>query len=325
MGASALNLKNPSDLYASLFFSRTVQDDIINRFNLGQHYKVSDRDDLRTLIAKRTHADVGKDGIITLSYTDIGRDTSAEIANGMIDAMYRIAKKLAKEESIRRLEFYDNLIEDAKNNVIHDLAKLLEAEQQTGLTRLKDQETMSASAIVELKGMIASREIMLSKMLLTATRYHPEIVRASAELNALKSQLNQIDYPKYKAPQINESKNLLLSFQTYPELLSKVQPLRTIVDIDNKVLEDLIKARTLSTIDDSRDSSVISILDQAVAPTKKSGPRVFLNAIFGVIISFLLVIILLVVWDYLFTDQARRERWKLIFKAYDIRIKNISR
>jgi uncharacterized protein involved in exopolysaccharide biosynthesis len=87
-------------------------------------------------------------------------------------------------------------------------------------------------------------------------------------------------------------------------------------EINSNVLEQLIKARALSRIDESRDFSVISILDPAVAPTKKSGPRVFVNASVGALIGFLLAIIFALAWDILFTDQARRERWRKVWQSF---------
>jgi uncharacterized protein involved in exopolysaccharide biosynthesis len=316
LGASALNLKTPSDLYASLFFSRTVQDDVIEKYSLAKHYGISDRDKLSVYVSKRTRAEVGKDGIITLAYTDIGSQSSADIANGMIDAMYRIAQRLARSQSARRLEFYDNLIDDARKNLSTATEKLVKAEQETGLTQLREQESLSASAIVELKGMIASREISLAKMEITATSYHPEVIRIRSELQALRAQLNLIDSPMRNPKENNGNKNLLFSFQNYSELRAKVEPLRREVDIGSKVLEELIRARALSRIDDSRDFSVISILDSAVAPTEKSGPRVFLNAIYGLLIGAVLTMMTLIAWDILFTDEARRERWKTVFISF---------
>jgi uncharacterized protein involved in exopolysaccharide biosynthesis len=84
VGAAALTLKNPSDLYASMLLSRTVQDDAIARFKLQAHYGIDDIDLARVEVAKRTKVEVGKDGIITLSYTDKTGVMAANVANGLI-------------------------------------------------------------------------------------------------------------------------------------------------------------------------------------------------------------------------------------------------
>ena len=323
LGESALTLKNPSDLYASLFFSRSVQDDVIKQFDLGRHYDVDDIDDLRVLVGKRTKVEVGRDGIITLAYTDKKGDSAADIANGMISAMYTIARKLARAESERRLEFYDGLIIEARKKLENSSNALLEMERLTGLTRLKGQEEASSAVVVELRGMIATRQVELQKMAVVATNNHPEVVRMQTELAALKSQLASIAGPRSRRTTTGSSdtsnkvnEEIFVPFQSYAELRAKVEPLRREEEINNNVLEQLTKARALSRIDESRDFSVISILDAAVAPTKKSGPRVFVNAAIGALIGFFLAIIFALAWDILFTDSERRDRWQKVFKAF---------
>lgn len=318
LGASALTLKNPSDLYAALFYSRTVQDDVIAQFKLAQHYGVSDRDDLRALVGKRTKVEVGRDGIITLAYTDKSADSAAAIANGMIQAMYRIAQLLAKGEAERRTEFYDALIQQARKQVSDATAHLQKIEEETGLTRLHGQEEANSAATVELKGLIASREVELRKMRVTATDQHPEVVRTQSELNALRKQLAQLGSTASLNDKTGEvgDKGLFFRVDQYAQLRAKVDPLRREVEINSNVLEQLIRARALSRVDESRDFSVISILDAAVAPTKKSGPRIYVNAAVGALIGLFLALIVALVWDILFTDPARRARWAQVFRSF---------
>jgi tyrosine-protein kinase Etk/Wzc len=323
LGASALTLKNPSDLYASLFFSRSVQDDVIRKFDLKTHYEIDDIDDLRVFVGKRTKVEVGRDGIITLSYTDKNGESAADIANGMISAMYTIARKLARGESERRLEFYDGLIVEARKTLENSSRKLLEMERITGLTRLKGQEEASSAVIVELRGMIATRQVELQKMAVVATENHPEVVRMQTELAALKSQLASIAGARSKRTSSGNTdstsktnEEIFVPFQSYAELRAKVEPLRREEEINSNVFEQLTKARALSRIDESRDFSVISILDTAVPPTKKSGPRVFVNAAVGALIGFFLAIIFALSWDILFTDPDRRDRWRKVFAAF---------
>jgi tyrosine-protein kinase Etk/Wzc len=327
LGSSALTLKNPSDLYASLFFSRSVQDDVIDRFKLAQHYGVKDIDLLRAVIAKRTKVEVGKDGIITLSYTDKTSARSADIANAMIEAMYKIAQRLSRSEAQRRNDFYDILIADSRQRLSLAIEELRVAENKTGLTRLKGQEEGSAAAWVELQGQISSREIELQKMAQTATLQHPEVARVRAELSALQQQMQRL-FPKEMYSELEmkyrdqtsklqfRNPDLLLPFQTYADSRALVEPARRMVENHANVLEQLIKAQALSRVDETRDFSAISILDAAVAPTRKSGPRIYINAAVGGLIGFMLALMLALTWDIFFTDLARRARWGNVYRSF---------
>ena len=323
VGAAALTLKNPSDLYASMLLSRTVQDDAIARFKLQARYGIDDIDLARVEVAKRTKVEVGKDGIITLSYTDKTGLMAADVANGLIDAMYRVASRLARQDDARRMAFYDRLIEEARQTQDTADLRLLEIEVKTGLTRMKGQEESSTAAMVELRGMIATREVELAKYSVTATARHPEMVRLQSELTGLRAQLGRLEPRVFgksglpddgvkKFEQARRDKNLLLPFGDYAQRRALVEPARRDVENAQNVVAQLVKAREFSRGDDTRDLSVMQILDEAVAPTRKSGPKVVFNTVAATIMGFFFAVMAALVWDILFTDMDRRQRWRLV-------------
>jgi tyrosine-protein kinase Etk/Wzc len=327
VGAAALTLKNPSDLYASMLLSRTVQDDAIGRFKLQAHYGMDDLDLARVEVAKRTKVEVGKDGIITLSYADKTSLMAANVANGLIEAMYRVASRLARQDNARRMAFYDGLIEEARQTQEAADLRLLEVERKTGLTRLKGQEESSTAAMVELRGMIATREVEIAKSSVTATARHPEMVRLQSELTGLRMQLErlesrvfgksgQLDDAAMQSEQTRKGKSLFLPFSDYAQRRALVEPARRDVENAQNVVAQLVKAREFSRGDDTRDLSVMQILDTAVAPTRKSGPRVVFNAIAATIVGLLLAIMAALAWDILFTDTDRRQRWRSVAKSF---------
>jgi tyrosine-protein kinase Etk/Wzc len=316
-------LKNPSDLYASLFLSRTVQDAVIEKFNLQESYEIDDADDLRLEVAKRTKVSVGKDGVISLSYTDLSAQGSADIANGLIEAMYQVARRLARDDTRRRLEFYDGLLDEARKKYQVASQKLLEMERETGLTRLKGQEESSASAMAELRGLIATREVELQRASLVATDRNPDVMRLRQELGALRGQLSRLEssgrlpeQSKFTGKDDPKSKNLFVPFNQYADRRTLVEPLRQEIEIMEKLIADLTKAREFSRGDETRDLSVMQVLDYAVPPTRKAGPKVVGNAIIAFVIVAILTAVLVVLFDILFTDPQRRARWDRVRQSF---------
>jgi tyrosine-protein kinase Etk/Wzc len=327
LGAAALTLKNPSDLYASLLLSRSVQDAVIHNFRLAEHYKLDDIDDLRGSVLKRTKVQVGKDGVITLSYTDVTAENSARIANGLIEAMYQVARHLAREDTKRRMAFYEGVIDDARQRQRAADLRLLELEMKTGLTRMKGQEESSVAAMTELRGLIVTREVEMDRARQVLTDQNPQMQRMRTEVAGLREQLARLESSgRYRAASTedilkqyeNAKKNrgLLLSFQEYAQLRTLIDPARREVEDLERVISELIKAREFSRGDETRDLSVMQVLDHAVAPTRKSGPRALINAVVGVIVGLLLTAVLVLVWDILFTDEARLERWRGVSRAF---------
>ena len=327
VGAAALTLKNPSDLYASMLVSRTVQDDAITQLQLQEHYAIEDMDLLRVEVLKRTKVEVGKDGIITLSYTDKTAKKAADVANGLINAMYRLATQLSRQDNARRMAFYDGLIKEARHTQEAADKTLLDLEMKIGLTRLKGQEESGTSAMSELRGLIATREVELSKSSATATARHPEIIRMQLELGALRRQLNRLesvsfmnaDIPRNglkKSDKNSDDENHFLPFTEYAQRRAMVEPARREVENAQAVVAQLVKAREFSRGDETRDLSVLQVLDAAVPPTRKSGPRVLINSVTWTVIGFLVSVMLTLSWDILFADVARRKRWNSLKAKY---------
>ena len=323
VGAAALTLKNPSDLYASILLSRTVQDDVIALFKLQERYSFPDADKLRVEVSRRTKVEVGKDGIITLSYNDYEPHKAAEIATGLINAMYRVASRLGREDDARRMVFYDGLIEEARLKQRAADQRLLELELKTGLTRLKGQEEISTAAMAELRGTIATREVDLSRASVTATGRHPEVLRLKSEIAGLRSQLGQMESRVFgksgdvdavhSEPGSRNEKNLFLPFNQYAQRRALVEPARRDVENAQTMVAQLVRAREFSRGDDTRDLSVMQVLDAAVAPTMKSGPRIVFNTVAATVLSFLLTLIAALSWDLVVSHPQRRQRWREVW------------
>src|SRR5215510_4212172 len=63
-------LKNPNDLYVAMLHSRTVADNIIDRFSLMSVYGKRLREDARKKLDSRTEITARKDGVISISVED---------------------------------------------------------------------------------------------------------------------------------------------------------------------------------------------------------------------------------------------------------------
>lgn len=269
LGLSAMGAKVPSDLYAQLFFSRSVQDPVIAAQGLRDHYGLASIDDARARLAAATTATVGRSGIIELAVSDRDAARSAALANALIGAMYEMGRRITREAAARQQAFYDQLIAETTARLHAADEQLLMLERSSGLTRLRGQEEASSSAVVELKGVLTTREVELAKMLRSATAQHPDVQRMHAELAALRARLAELERPR---PHADATGSLLMAPVDYPRLRRSVEPARRAVESLGVVLQDLMKARESNRIDDARDFTTIVVLDSAVAPERRSAP-----------------------------------------------------
>ncbi len=282
LGMAAMGAKNPSEVYAQLFLSRSVQDQAIQILKLGEHYKLTNPDEIRTELEKSTVANVNKAGLIELAVTDRDALRSAEIANALISGMYTVGLRITQEAARRQTEFYDNLIAETRERLRKADDQLMAVEARGGLTRLKGQEEATTATIVSLKNSVADREVELARLRRYATEQQPDVQRARAELNALHAQLAAVEKPLAR-----RQADILVAPADYPELRRLVEPARREVESLTVVLTQLQRNREASRIDDSRDLTTIVVLDPAITPSQKSWPvtsRVMFSAFAGVLL-----------------------------------------
>ena len=108
VAGASLGIKNPSDMYVSLFHSRTIEDSMVQRFGLIDRYKKKKESDARTALEDHTTVALGaKDGLIRITATDLDPKEAAEIANGYVDEFRKLSATLAISEASRRRIFFE--------------------------------------------------------------------------------------------------------------------------------------------------------------------------------------------------------------------------
>ncbi len=101
LAGGSLGIKNPSDMYVSLFRSRTVEDSVIQRFGLMGRYHKKRMSDARTEFESHSAVVLGaKDGLIRITVKDRDPKLAAEIANGYVDEFRKLSANLADHRGI---------------------------------------------------------------------------------------------------------------------------------------------------------------------------------------------------------------------------------
>lgn len=86
-----LGLKTTGDMFVGVLQSRSVADDVINKFDLRKIYGVRRYQDARLRLAARTDvAPDRKSGIITLTVSDENADRAAAMAREYVEALNRV-------------------------------------------------------------------------------------------------------------------------------------------------------------------------------------------------------------------------------------------
>lgn len=276
LAGSSLGIKNPGDMYVSLFRSRTVEDALIQRFGLMARYHKRTMYDTRKKF--ETHATVTlgvKDGLITVAVTDRDPKFAAQLANAYVDEFRKHSDTLAITEASQRRAFFQEQLLEANGNLAKAEEALKNTEQSTGVLQLDSQARALIESAAVLRGQITAKEVQLQSMHSFATPDNPQYMLAQQQLDALKAQLAKVAGPGGSAgSDVGVSKsNIPQAGIAYLNSLRDVRYYETVVEL-------LARQFELAKLDEARQGT-IQVSDIAVPPERKSSPYRFLTVMVG--------------------------------------------
>ena len=266
--------------------SRTVADNLVARFGLKDLYERETLQDTRRELEQRTTISHGRDGIITISFEDRDRKRAADVANGYVDELYKLTQTLAVTEAGQRRLFLEKQLKLTKEGLVEAELALKKTQETTGFIKLDEQSRAIIEAVASLRAQIAAKEVEAGAMRLFATERNPGYLRVQQEIGGLRSELARLEKTNRSG-----AGDIFVPTGRVPEAgLEYVRSLRE-VKYHESIFELLAKQYEIARIDEARDGSILQVLDRAVEPDRKSGPRrariVIVTAILGFLAALL--------------------------------------
>ena len=261
-----LGSRNPSELFVAILKSETLEDSLIQQFDLMAVFGKKIHEDTRKRLESRSDIVASKEGIISISVSDRDPKRAAAIANGYVEQLYKLNQTLAVSEAGQRRLFFEQQLEQEKNNLSDAEVAMEKAQEKSGLIQLDSQARASIEENSQIEAEIAATEVQLRSMSSFVTPENPDYVRAQGQLNALEAQL-----AKSKSKQGPGA--LQLGTRTIPELgLEYVRRMRD-VKYHEGLYELLMRQYEAARIDEAKSASIIEVLDKAMIPERRSAPR----------------------------------------------------
>ena len=291
LAGSSLGIKNPNDMVIGLLKSRTVEDSMVQQFGLQQEYRARYLSDARKDLEKYTTLDGNsKDGLIRLSIEDHDPNRAAQLVNGYVNQFQKLSEHLAITEASQRRLFFQQQLEQAKDNLANAEEAMKRTEQQTGLIQLDSQARALIESAASLRAEIAAKEVQIHALQSYATDQNAQLVQAQQELEALRIQLAKLGgsedagdagliVPKGKVPGAGLE---------YVRKLRDVKYYETIFDI-------LARQFEMAKLDEAKQGALVQVVDTAIPPDKRSSPKrtliVLGSTAFGLIVGLFAALI----------------------------------
>ena len=268
LAGAASGIKNPNDQFVSFLKSRTLQDALIERFQLQERYEKKFLQDTRQKLTENARISSGKDGLIKVEVDDHDPAFAAELANAHVQELTLLLGRLAVTEAQQRRVFFEKQLKDAKDR----LTQAEQALQASGVnvSALKANPEAAVTALAELQASITAQEVKVASMRGYLTENAPDFRQALTELNALRAQLRKAEASQPKTGGEGDS-----------DYVAKFRDFK----YHETLYELFAKQYELARVDESREGAVIQVVDVAQAPEKKSKPKKAMIAVLATLAS----------------------------------------
>ncbi|MBI5889617.1 MAG: hypothetical protein HZB47_02930 [Nitrosomonadales bacterium] len=282
---AALGLKSPGDIYIGMLKSRSVADALIQRFNLQARYGTASVAETREELAKQVSITNGTDGLISVVFDDDDAQRAAAVANGYVEELEKLTRRIAITEAAQRRLFVEQQIKLTQEKLAQAENALKQTQLQTGVIDLDNQGKAVIDAVAALRAQAAAKEVQISTMQSFAAPGNPDLIRARQELAGLRTQIGKLEHNN-----LSGNGDIMVATGRMPE--AGLEYLRKLRDLKNQqaVYEMLARQYESARVDEARNTVVIQVVDPAVVLDEESGPRRALIVVLATVFTLLLAV-----------------------------------
>jgi tyrosine-protein kinase Etk/Wzc len=268
------------DHYLGLVKSRTVADDVIAHQHLVAYFHAKRLSEARSRLNAMSKIVTDKDQFITVTVRTTEPETSVNIANEYVNALYRLNHSIALAEAEHRWEYYEAPLEEEKDKLAAAEDDLKRAQQQTGMIFPDAQVRSGIPALIELKQEIGSGEAQLSSLLTGSTEQNPDVIRLRAQIASLNEEKARLEQ------EVGGTRASFVSNPRTPELVLEIARREREVKFHETLFEILSKQYENARVDESY-SPPVEVVDRAVLPDRKDWPPRMILMLLGMVFGTL--------------------------------------
>lgn len=298
--ASLLGTKTPAAFYVEVLKSRTVQDRLINSFDLRARYRKPTYYEARRKLKKFTDIEYDyKSGVITLKVTDYEPEIAEQIANAYIQELNRLAVELNTSSAHREREFLEERLKTAKRDLSRASLDLSQFTSRNSMVDPQNEGKAMMDAASKLQGELIARETEMKGLQEIYSNDNVRVRALDARIAELRAQLKKMVGPSLastndaRTPDASvASSGLYPSMRVLPTLGSRYADLYREAKIQEAVYAFVTQQYEMAKIQEAKEVPIVRVMDAGDVPEKKSSP--FRSLIVG--LSVLSALTLACVW-----------------------------
>jgi capsule polysaccharide export protein KpsE/RkpR len=290
IGADLLGIKNSGALFVGILEGRTVQDQLIQEFDLKKVYGNHPVEDLREALAKHTEVkEDRKSGIISITVTDHDPRRATAMATAYVHELDRLVAQVSTSSARRERIFLEDRLSAVKKELDTAANNFSEFASQNTAIDIPEQAKAMVAAAARLQGELVVAESELRGLEAIYTDQNVRVRALRAKIAELRAQLEKLggDTGNGSGAQTANS-TIYPSIRKLPLLGVKYFDLYRETKIQETVFELLTQQYELAKVQEAKEIPSVKVLDAAVVPTKKVFPPRALLVCIGMFVSLVL-------------------------------------
>ncbi len=262
-----LGMKSSGALFIGVLRSRTVEDRLVDRFELKRVYGARLEETARRTLSENTSiSEDRKSGIITIAVTDRDPKRAAALAQAYVEELDRVVAQLSTSSARREREFLEERLKSVQTDLGVAEKEFSQFASKNSAIDIKEQGKAMVGAAAALEGQLIAAKSELQGLKQIYTDNNVRIRASRARVAELQSQLEKIggkgDSNDSFYPSIRK---LPLLGVTYADLYRRTK-------VEEAVYEALTQQFELAKVQEVRETPSVKVLDPPSIPEKKSFP-----------------------------------------------------
>jgi capsule polysaccharide export protein KpsE/RkpR len=287
LGSSLLGMNTSADLFAEVILSRTVQDQLINKFELRKEYGERRLADARKKLTSRTDISIDrKSGVLTIQVTDHDPNRASAMAQEYVAQLNNVVTQLNTSSAHRERVFLEERLAEVKTELEAAEKDFSQFASKNGAIDIKEQ----GKAMVE-SGAILAGQLIAARTELQGIRqiYTDNNIR----VRAMQARVNELERQIRKLGGLNDSSDsskspdegLYPSLRKLPLLGVTYADLYRRTKVEETVYETLTQQYEMAKVQEAKEVPSVKVLDPAEVPEKKVFPSRTLLILTGTMIA----------------------------------------
>jgi capsule polysaccharide export protein KpsE/RkpR len=289
LGSDLFGIRTSSDLFVGVLRSRTVQDRLVNKFDLRKVYGVSRWDSARKLLESRT--DVSSDrksGIITIAVSDHSPLRAADLAHEYVASLDRVVVTLNISSAHKERTFLEQRLGQVQQDLETAEKDFGDFASKNTAIDVKEQGKAMIGAAAEVEGQLIAAQTELEGLRQIYTPNNVRVRALQARIDELRRQFQKLggkaETYGETAPATDDQypsiRQLPILGVTYADLFRRAK-------VQEVIFETLTKQYEMAKVEEARETPSVKVLDEGDVPEARSYPPRMIFIFLGTFIFFL--------------------------------------